>query len=80
MFLGHRAFVDGHKFQMPCGHPASRALSFSLIQERALHESCQIFVEHAQSLRETCANLREALPGSKKCSGFISFYQNAFFF
>ena len=42
-------FLKTHTF----AHPASRAFShgtYALYREKALHESCQVPVEHAQSV------------------------------
>ena len=51
----NRGNVDAfHLFQILGnidGHPASRAFSYgtyALYREKALHESCQVLVEHAQ--------------------------------
>ena len=42
-----------YKQKFDCFHPASRAFShgtYALYREKALHESCQVPVEHAQSV------------------------------
>ena len=50
-FFGQRPWRQGFQGMYCNRHPASRAFSYgtyALYREKALHESCQVLVEHAQ--------------------------------
>ena len=48
-------------------HPASRAFSYgtyALYREKALHESCQVLVEHAQRVAKILFRTQAGSPGN----------------
>ena len=51
-------------------HPASRAFSngtYALYREKALHESCQVLVEHAQGVAKIQFRTQAGSPGNRSC-------------